>query len=388
MRLHLLLPPVKSGPLTPPTACPTPGCPSSTFRFHQQVRKPLRDTRYSHVFAARYQCLTCHHTFRVYPPGVSAAHTSQRVRGLGVMFYLLGLSYGATALALEALGSPLAKSTIYDAVQAAAAHLPDLRQTAVFADLRTPAVGADLTSVLCNGEWLTLGLAVDAVTGLTLSIDLLEGSDAATIQAWLAPIVEAVGAELLVTDDADSMKRAADDLGLPHQVCKTHVRRNTDALIAELAEKLVGDPDGSLAAIGVSEAQAQADLRRLGEVVRERQPKQAYEVDRIHQRYKDAPAPRDGEKWSLAYRLRQLFLDRANLWQRLTRYRSWQGPDGETIDGTNNASERGIGWWIKERYRMMRGYKRAQSAVNVSRLVAWAGNALGRAGADLATVVR
>jgi hypothetical protein len=28
------------------------------------------------------------------------------------------------------------------------------------------------------------------------------------------------------------------------------------------------------------------------------------------------------------------------------------------MDGTNNGSERAIGWWIKERYRTMRGYKR------------------------------
>jgi len=100
MRLHLLLPQVKPGALTPPTSCPTPDCPGSTFRLHQQVRKAVRDTRHTQVPAARYQCLLCRHTFRVYPRGVTAAHTSQRVRGLGVLFYLLGLSYGATALAL------------------------------------------------------------------------------------------------------------------------------------------------------------------------------------------------------------------------------------------------------------------------------------------------
>jgi len=39
----------------------------------------------------------------------------------------------------------------------------------------------------------------------------------------------------------------------------------------------------------------------------------------------------------------------------LTRYRTWKGPQGETLDGTHNACERAIGWWIKERYRTMRG---------------------------------
>ena len=84
--------------------------------------------------------------------------------------------------------------------------------------------------------------------------------------------------------------------------------------------------------------------------------------------YEDAAGK--GEQASLAYRLRMLFLDRWNLWPRLTHYRTWRGPAGETIDGTNNASERAIGWRIKERYRTMRGYKRPKSAVNVSRLLA------------------
>ena len=35
------------------------------------------------------------------------------------------------------------------------------------------------------------------------------------------------------------------------------------------------------------------------------------------------------------------------------------------MDGTNNSSERLIGWWIKERYRTMRGYKRKASIRNV-----------------------
>ena len=39
-----------------------------------------------------------------------------------------------------------------------------------------------------------------------------------------------------------------------------------------------------------------------------------------------------------------------------TQHHTWKGPKGETLDGTNNACERAIGWWIKERYRTMRGY--------------------------------
>ena len=90
---------------------------------------------------------------------------------------------------------------------------------------------------------------------------------------------------------------------------------------------------------------------------------------------------------SLAYRLRLFSLDRWNLWPRLTRYRGWEGPDGETVDGTNNACERAIGWWVKERYRSMRGSKRPQSVLTVSRLIAAMGNALDGPGFALAEVI-
>jgi len=57
---------------------------------------------------------------------------------------------------------------------------------------------------------------------------------------------------------------------------------------------------------------------------------------------------------SLACRPRLSTLDRWNLWQRLTRYRTWTGPDDEALDGTNDATERATGWWVAERNCPMR----------------------------------
>lgn len=96
------------------------------------MSKALRDTVYQEVQAYRYQCLKCGRTFRVYPQGVSSAQTSQRVKGLVVMLYLLGLSYGATSLALEAIGVSMCKSRVYDAVQEAASRVPGLKREQVF----------------------------------------------------------------------------------------------------------------------------------------------------------------------------------------------------------------------------------------------------------------
>src|SRR5579885_1987693 len=123
MRLHLLLAKVKPEQITAPSHCVDPQCPGQKFRLHQPVKKALRDTVYHEVQVYRYQCLKCKRTFRVYPPGVTAAQTSLRVKGLAVMLYLLGLSYGATSLALEALGVSMCRSRVYDAVQEAASRV-------------------------------------------------------------------------------------------------------------------------------------------------------------------------------------------------------------------------------------------------------------------------
>jgi transposase-like protein len=387
MRLELILPEVNAMEFKKLSVCPYKDCQGRHFEHHQEVDKPLKDTKYRAVVAHRYRCLRCRRTFRMYPQGVTRAQTSQRVTGLAVMLYLLGLSYGAVSLALEALGVYMSKSAVYEAVQAAAEKVPGMKRNQVFGGLRTPAVGGDLTSVKCNGEWLPLGLAVDDTTGLVLTVDELSAEDAETLKEWLEPIVEAVDAELLISDDADAFKSVTKDLGLDHQVCKGHVKRNTEKFIDDLGPKVESDEDGSLAAIGVTPEQALQDLGRLGDLILSRQPEEENALEELHHRYIGAAPPGRGDKASVAYRLRLMYLDRWNLWRPLTRYRIWQGPEGETVDGTNNGCERAIGWWVKERYRTMRGYKRRKSAVNVSRLLAWCGNHLERGGADLALLV-
>src|SRR5438876_10354516 len=106
------------------------------------------------------------------------------------MLYLLGLSYGATSLALEGLGVYLCKSRIYDAVQETAKRVPGLKREQVVAGVRTPALGGDLTSVKCKGERLPLGITVEAISGRALTIDALAAQDIKTIQDWIEPIAK------------------------------------------------------------------------------------------------------------------------------------------------------------------------------------------------------
>jgi hypothetical protein len=214
---------------------------------------------------------------------------------------------------------------------------------------------------------------------MVLSIDELPGEDAEQLQAWLEPILDVVDADVVVSDDADAFKKVSAETGRAQQVCKSHVGRNTDALVDELTALISGGQDHSLDAIYIAPEQALRDLASLKEMIHARRPEDQSRLEEIYLRYANARKPGKGKKHDIAYRMRNLFMDRWNLWPYLTFYRSWKDQYGNVIlDGTNNHCERAIGWWIKERYRSMRGYKQAESALGISRLIAFAGNHLTR----------
>ena len=379
MRLNLILPKVEPKQFEIPKKCPQKGCGGIRFIPRQEVSKKIVDAAYPEVRAWRYECISCGHVFRVYPKGVNHKQISKRVNGMAVMMYLLGLSYGAVEIVLNSVGMGIGKTSVYRAVQEVAGQVPGMKEGKRLDGYRTKAVGADVTSVRCNGVWVTVGIAVDAINGIVLSIDELSGEDAEQLKAWLEPILDAVDADVIVTDDADALKKVSDETGRSQQVCKSHVGRNTDALGDELTALINGGLDHSLAAIQVTPEQAICDLVRLKELIHSRPPEAQSQLEEIYLRYASARKPGKGKKYDVAYRMRNLFMDRWNLWPRLTFYRLWKDEYGnEIIDGTNNHCERAIGWWIKERYRSMRGYKQVKSALGVSRLIAFAGNHLPR----------
>ena len=79
-------------------------------------------------------------------------------------------------------------------MQETAKRVPGLKRDQVFAGVKTPALGGDLTSVKCKGEWVPLGITVDPISGLALTIDALPAQDIKTLQDWIEPIAKSVGA--------------------------------------------------------------------------------------------------------------------------------------------------------------------------------------------------
>ena len=111
--------------------------------------------------------------------------------------------------------------------------------------------------------------------------------------------------------------------------------------------------------------QLREDLAEMQRLVRERPADGEEQLAAMYDRYKDVPTPESGTRHSVWYRMRTAV---TRLWLRWRKLTLDQRRDD--LDGTNNACERLIGWWIKERYRTMRGYKRTESIRNVVTLTA------------------
>ncbi|WP_376792866.1 hypothetical protein [Thermoflexus sp.] len=72
-----------------------------------------------------------------------------------------------------------------------------MKREQVFEEIQTPAVGSDVTTVKGKGK------------------------------------MEAVGVEMMVTDDADAFQEVADALRLDHPVCRSCGQQNTERFVEE-----------------------------------------------------------------------------------------------------------------------------------------------------------
>ena len=366
MRIQVQLPKVEPEVYQEPTECPYQGCHGRHFKDHgvQGEAKAVRDFTYEGVNSYRKRCLSCQRTFRVYPIGVSKSQQSHSLKAASVLLYVLGLSYGGVACFLSALGCPIGKTTVYENVQAAGWQSRQRQKQDRESGRQCPVVGSDGTYLKIKGIKMGVQVIVDDRTQDLLGLELTVGENSLEAVEMLREIAEKVQAEVLVSDDLASYQEVADALGLDHQICRKHVKDNVDALADALFAQLKAKevvPDG----VEASPEILAMDLGLLQWLIRARPDHALDHLKQLYRRYQAAPKPNGGQKHPVWYRMRMLI---TRLWERWKHLTLDQRRDD--LDGTNNASERVIGWWIKERYRTMRGYKRGESVRNVISLTA------------------
>lgn len=368
MRLRIRVPTVDPAEYeSPPERCPA--CGNKTWQSHGWPGKAIRDTREDRVLAHRIQCTACHTTMRVYPRGVTRRKQSERVRGLSIMLWLLGLSYRAVMDVLTALGCRMSYTMVYDNVQKAGEKVRRLKERRL-SGRRVRVLAADCTHVQVKGEDTILLHLADGETGLCLAIDIVPGEDAESLREAIEEIAGAVGAEVLLTDDADPFKDVGDELGLEHALCHQHVVPNTLRKLAEIAEQLENrlEREGEVGPGSTKTEEAMQHILELEQIILWACPRSQKRLDELAQVYEQEPLPKKGQKATPFARLKLMTLRLAANWPRLTVAETRRDKDGgRFIPKTNNVSEQGIGMNIKERYRTMRGYK---SRVSLLRVVA------------------
>ena len=366
MRIQVQLPKVEPAVYQEPKECPYKGCRGRYFNDHgvRGERKAVRDFTYDEVNSYRKRCLKCQRSFRVYPSGVSGSQQSNRLKATSVLLYVLGLSYAGVACFLSAVGCPIAKTTVYENVQAVGMRSRQRLQQERAAGKECTVIGSDGTYLKIKGIRMGLQVVVDDGTQDLLELVLTSSENSPEAVAMVREVATAVGADVLVTDDLASYQDVADGSGLDHQICRKHVKDNVDALADDLFAQLKSEepmPDG----VDASPDILAMDLGLLQWLIRVRPDHARDLLQQLYRRYQAAPKPKSGQKHPVWYRMRMLV---TRLWERWERLTLDQRRDD--LDGTNNASERVIGWWIKERYRTMRGYKREESVYNVISLTA------------------
>lgn len=379
MRISVRLPRVEPEHYEQPKVCPY-GCGGRHFKAHgvKGEVKPLRDPHCHEVTAYRWRCAKCGRRFRVYPRGVSKDQQSARLKGLSVLLYVLGLSYGAVEDVLVAFNTALAKTTVYLNVQQAGMAARQQQRQVVLHGGKRAVIGSDGTYVKVKGQEVGVQVVVDDGTGELLGLEIIASESTAAVLEVVRAVAEQVAAEVLVSDDLDTYKGVADALELEHQICRSHVKRNVDDLVQHLRAQLEDHepvPEGA----DLSPERLLTDLELVRQLVRVRPANGAEQLEQLYDRYKAAPSPKVGQRHTVWWRFRMLI---TRLWERWLRLTLDQRRGD--LDGTNNSSERCIGWWLKEHYRVMRGYKRTESIRNVFSLTARMGAHSGQY--DMATL--
>jgi hypothetical protein len=279
---------------------------------------------------------------------------------------------GAVTDALAGVGCLLGRTTVYDNLQQTGTVARRKLRERMRSKMKVRVVAMDFTHVTEQGRDKVVMQATDAGTGMTLEVTPLHAEDEHTVTRYVRRIAKMTGCAVIVTDDADVFKTAADAAGVHHQLCQQHVVPNVLTLLSEIVEQVESLPSHLPSPEGLSVAQAFDDIALLEETILARASGSQRHLDELCRRYQAAPVPKRGVQASPWYRLRLLTLDLAEDWHRLTltdRYRDETGK--RLVPATNNVSERGIGLNIKERYRTMRGYKSTPSLRCIPALTAY-----------------
>lgn len=201
-----------------------PGCGRAGMGRRRMHRRPVVDLKVTQVEVVQYQCWRCKASVTVTPPGVGPDRRhSERTKVMSVVVWGLGLSYAAVARVMKGLGVPISDVGVLLNVRVMGAAAMRQQRKAV-GKLKPQVLGADETEVKLSGNGVTLGFLTDPSTGEIVGMEVLTSREGEEVGRWILEAAKQFGAKVLVSDELESYKSAAEQAGLEHQLCLAHWR--------------------------------------------------------------------------------------------------------------------------------------------------------------------
>ena len=309
--------------------CPHCACPNG--RIHSAVRpRRIVDLKASTVAQRRMKCPYCGVTWTLRADGVGhGRQRSDRLRGIGVILYMLGLSYRAVEQFLPCLECCGSKSSIERDVTEAGQKASDLHISAP--RVRVRVLGVDGTGDAMAGRKGGVLFFVDIERQKLLFVEPIRETEAARLRRHVRRVFALLDAEELRTDE-HSVYEGVVSPG-KHRLCLTHWRKSKGKRAWDLLQE---------ASRTGRELEA-ATLQDLLDLLRQqpRGPTVPAELEILVRRYINARRGLPGKVNQLLQHVE----------------RTWEKVSDDPLDATNNVTERLIGLTLKIRAKTMRGFK-------------------------------
>ena len=314
-----------------------PHCGRLGGRIHSGIRhRRISDPKVHTVAQRRMKCVYCGVTWTLRAEGVGAnRQRSERLRLIGVVLDMFGLSYRNAATFLGMLEWQASKSALERDLSEAGQAARRYHEAAP--KVRVRVLGVDGTGAAMAGRSAGMVFFVDVDRGKLLCVEPLRETDARAVRRHVARVMAHVGAEELRTDEHSVYEGIVGQER--HRLCLSHWRKSKGKRAWDLLQRAEAE-DRPL------EAQTMRELLELLRM-RPRPPTPPDDLERLVRRYINA---RKGLPWKVNQLLQHV-------------ERTWAKVSDDPTDPTNNVTERMIGLTYKIRSKTMRGFKSDDKAL-------------------------
>jgi hypothetical protein len=314
-----------------------PHCQRVGGNVHSSIRyRRISDTKITVVAQRRMRCPFCGTTWTLRGCGVGhARQRSDRLIAIGVVLYMLGLSYRDVEKFLPFLDCKGSKSSIERDVATAGQKARALHFQAP--QMRVRLLGVDGTGAKMAGKKAGLLFLVDIDRAKLICVEPVDETDSRRVGQHVRKVFTEVGAEQLRTDELSVYDRIVGQGS--RKICLAHWRKSKCRRAWQLYRQLKAE--------GMKfESENMLELLEL----LKQEPRPPTVVDRLERLVRRYINCRRGVLWKVNQLLQHI-------------ERTWEQVSCDPGDRTNNTTERIIGLDYKIRAKTMRGFKSLSKSV-------------------------